>query len=193
MPRMSMGTHKPQQPPMWLATCELPPSPGHPFYARLRAILDAERFDQFAEGECRRFYAPVMGRPSLEPGRYFRLLLVGYFEGLDAERGIAWRTADSLAVNLQKRLKSLPIFSLFRHSPMSILNSLTTVVHGEDAATVRKNLACWHFNLRTKWPPAHIEAQQNRSISPLSQADNHNWIDDLNLFTEKGCTILKPN
>jgi transposase len=64
----------------------------------LNAILDAEGFDRFAEDQCRRFYAPTMGRPSLEPGRYFRLLLVGYFEGLDAERGIAWRAADSLAV-----------------------------------------------------------------------------------------------
>ena len=60
---------------------------SHPFDTQLNAILDAEGFDRFAEDECRRFYAPTMGRPSLEPGRYFRLLLVGYFEGLDAERG----------------------------------------------------------------------------------------------------------
>jgi transposase len=68
------------------------------------AILDAEGFDRFAEDQCRRFYAPTMGRPSLEPGRYFRLLLVGYFEGLDAERGIAWRAADSLAIRRFVRL-----------------------------------------------------------------------------------------
>jgi transposase len=104
MPRMSMGTRKPEQPPMWVATSDLPSSPGHPFYARLNAILETEGFDRFAEDECRRFYAPVMGRPSLEPGRYFRLLLVGYFEGLDAERGIAWRAADSLAVRQFVRL-----------------------------------------------------------------------------------------
>ena len=104
MPRMSMGTRKPDQPPMWVATSDLPSSPGHPFYARLNAILEAEGFDRFAEDECRRFYAPMMGRPSLEPGRYFRLLLVGYFEGLDAERGIAWRAADSLAVRQFVRL-----------------------------------------------------------------------------------------
>jgi transposase len=104
MPRMSMGTRKPEQPPIWVATSDLPSSPGHPFYARLNAILETEGFDRFAEDECRRFYAPVMGRPSLEPGRYFRLLLVGYFEGLDAERGIAWRAADSLAVRQFVRL-----------------------------------------------------------------------------------------
>src|SRR5213080_269135 len=104
MPRMAMGTRKTEQPPLWVATSDLPSSPGHPFYTRLNAILDAEGFDRFAEDKCRRLYAPVMGRLSLEPGRYFRLLLVGYFEGLDAERGIAWRAADSLAVRRFVRL-----------------------------------------------------------------------------------------
>jgi transposase len=101
---MAMGTRKTEQPPLWVATADLPSSPGHPFYTKLNAILDAEGFDRFAEDQCRRFYAPTMGRPSLEPGRYFRLLLVGYFEGLDAERGIAWRAADSLAVRRFVRL-----------------------------------------------------------------------------------------
>jgi transposase len=101
---MAMGTRQTEQPPLWVATADLPSSPGHPFYAKLSAILDAEGFDRFAEAQCRRFYAPTMGRPSLEPGRYFRLLLVGYFEGLDAERGIAWRAADSLAVRRFVRL-----------------------------------------------------------------------------------------
>jgi transposase len=104
MPRMSMGTRETDQPPLWIAASDLPASPGHPFYARLNAVLDAQGFDQFVEDECRRFYAPVMGRPSLAPGQYFRLLLVGYFEGIDAERGIAWRAADSLAVRSFVRL-----------------------------------------------------------------------------------------
>ena len=95
---MAMGKRKSEQTPMWVATTDLPVSPGHPFYAKLNAILDEAGFDRFAEAECQQFYAPVMGRPSLPPGRYFRLLLVGYFEGLDSERGIAWRAADSLAV-----------------------------------------------------------------------------------------------
>jgi transposase len=101
---MAMGTRKTEQPPLWVATADLPSSPGHPFYTKLNAILDAEGFDRFAEDRCRRFYAPTMGRPGLEPGRYFRLLLVGYFEGLDAERGIAWRAADSLAIRRFVRL-----------------------------------------------------------------------------------------
>jgi transposase len=95
---MAMGTRETEQAPLWIATSDLPRSPGHPFYARLNQVLDAAQFDRFAEAQCGRFYAPVMGRPSLAPGQYFRLLLVGYFEGLDSERGIAWRAADSLAV-----------------------------------------------------------------------------------------------
>ena len=86
---MAMGTREPEQSALWVATSDLPRSPGHPFYARLNALLDAHGFDRFVEGTCRRFYAPVMGRPGLTPGRYFRLLLLGYFEGIDSERGIA--------------------------------------------------------------------------------------------------------
>jgi transposase len=104
MPRMSMRTRETDQPPLWIATSDLPASPGHPFYARLTAVLDAHGFDRFVEDQCRRFYAPVMGRPGLAPGQYFRLLLVGYFEGIDSERGIAWRAADSLAVRRFVRL-----------------------------------------------------------------------------------------
>ena len=95
---MAMGKRKSEQAPMWVSTTDLPVSPGHPFYARLNTILDEAGFDRFVEEQCRSFYAPVMGRPGLPPGRYFRLLLLGYFEGLDSERGMAWRAADSLAV-----------------------------------------------------------------------------------------------
>jgi transposase len=95
---MAMGKRTSEQAPMWVAATDLPISPGHPFYTRLNAILDEAGFDRFVEGECAAFYAPAMGRPSLPPGRYFRLLLIGYFEGIDSERGIAWRAADSLAV-----------------------------------------------------------------------------------------------
>ncbi len=95
---MAMGTRQDEQSSLWIATSDLPASPGHPFYTRLNAVLDAADCDRFVEGQCQTFYAPVMGRPSLAPGRYFRLLLVGCFEGIDSERGIAWRATDSLAV-----------------------------------------------------------------------------------------------
>jgi transposase len=96
---MAMGKRKrrAKQASMWVATQDLPRSAAHPFYARLNQILDQHDFDQFVEGLCERFYADE-GRPGLPPGRYFRLLLIGYFEGLDAERAIAWRAADSFAL-----------------------------------------------------------------------------------------------
>jgi transposase len=94
-----MGKRKRQarQASMWVATQDLPRSAAHPFYTRLNQILDQHDFDRFVEGLCRRFYADD-GRPGLPPGRYFRLLLIGYFEGLEAERAIAWRVADSFAL-----------------------------------------------------------------------------------------------
>jgi transposase len=97
---MSMGKRRrhAKQISMWVATQDLPRSAAHPFYTRLNQILDTHDFDSYVEGVCQRFYAEEMGRPSLPPGRYFRLLLVGYFEGLDAERAIAWRAADSFAL-----------------------------------------------------------------------------------------------
>jgi transposase len=97
---MGMGTRKDQekQEDIWIATSELARTPGHPFYQQLNELLDGERFDEFVEGLCRKFYAPRYGRPSLAPGIYFRSLLIGYFEGIDSERGIAWRLADSLAL-----------------------------------------------------------------------------------------------
>ena len=99
-----MGTRTSEQSRLWIAASDLPKSPGYPFYVRLSAVLEAHDFDRFVEDLCSGFYAPVMGRPSLPPGRYFRLLLIGYFEGLDAERGIAWRANDSLAVRSFLRL-----------------------------------------------------------------------------------------
>ena len=96
---MAMGKRpRDRQPSMWVPTTELPTSASHPFYARLNQLLHDRAFDDFAETQCRSFYAETMGRPGLAPGIYFRLLLVGYFEGLDSERAIAWRAADSLTL-----------------------------------------------------------------------------------------------
>jgi transposase len=97
---MAMGTRKQleQQEDIWIAHTELAKAPAHPFYQRLNELLDKSQFDEFVEGRCRKFYAAKMGRPSLTPGIYFRSLLLGYFEGIDSERGIAWRLADSLAL-----------------------------------------------------------------------------------------------
>src|SRR5260370_1256794 len=97
---MAMGTRKQRekQEDIWIAHTELASAPGHPFYQRLNELLEAEHFDEFVEKRCAKFYAAKYGRPSLTPGIYFRSLLIGYFEGIGAERGIAWRLADSLAL-----------------------------------------------------------------------------------------------
>ena len=97
---MAMGTRKQRekQEGLWIAHTELASAPGHPFYQKLNELLEAEGFDEFVERRCAKFYAPQYGRPSLTPGIYFRSLLIGYFEGIGAERGIAWRLADSLAL-----------------------------------------------------------------------------------------------
>jgi len=97
---MGMGTRRrrQRQEQMWITHQELAKGPAHPFYQRVNELLEEKGFDEFAEKECAKFYAEKMGRPSLTPGIYFRLLLVGYFEGIDSERGIAWRAADSLGL-----------------------------------------------------------------------------------------------
>lgn len=98
---MAMGTRRKRerQQDLWIATRDVVQTPGNAFYDRLNQILDAHRFDQRVEQLCRKFYKKSpYGRPSMAPGVYFRTLLIGYFEGLDSERGIAWRTADSLSL-----------------------------------------------------------------------------------------------
>ena len=73
-------------------------APGHPFYEQLNGVLDDAGFDKFCEEQCRDFYHTKLGRPSLAPGTYFRMMMIGFFEGIDSERGIAWRVADSLTL-----------------------------------------------------------------------------------------------
>ena len=83
---------------LWTPTAALPVGASHPFYQRLNQILDEKKFDEYVETICEGFYAGEVGRPGLSPGIYFRLLMVGYFEGIDSERGIAWRASDSLSI-----------------------------------------------------------------------------------------------
>jgi transposase len=96
---MAMGTRKKRerQETLWFGG-ELPETPGHPFYNRLNEILDQAGFDRFCEACCAGFYHQKLGRPSLPPGLYFRIMMIGFFEGLDSERGMAWRLADSLTL-----------------------------------------------------------------------------------------------
>ena len=96
---MAMGRRRERQRPMWIPTEQLPRTRGHVFYDAVNEILKAEGFDAFVEQECRHFYkSETIGRPSIAPGVYFRMMMVGYFEGIDSERGITWRCADSLSL-----------------------------------------------------------------------------------------------
>lgn len=96
---MAMGRRaRERQAAMWIPAAQVAAGPSHPFYQRLNKVLGQHGFDEWVEGLCQPFYAERMGRPSLPPGTYFRILLIGYFEGIDSERGIAWRIADSLAL-----------------------------------------------------------------------------------------------
>jgi len=97
---MAMGRRRKRvrQEGLWTPTGALPKGASHPFYERLNQILDEKKFDEYVEAICERFYADELGRPGLAPGIYFRLLMVGYFEGIDSERGIAWRASDSLSI-----------------------------------------------------------------------------------------------
>src|SRR5947207_2215065 len=94
---MALGKRKPKQDELFVATANLANGSGHPFYAKLNEVLAEAGFDEFVEKLCARYYKEG-GRPSIPPGVYFRMLFIGYFEGLDSQRGIAWRCADSLAL-----------------------------------------------------------------------------------------------
>ena len=108
---MSMGKRKRKQSELFVPHTALKPGAGHPFYQALERLLRERKFDEFVEGLCQPFYAEKQGRPSLAPGVYFRCLLVGFFEGIDSERGIAWRVSDSMS------LRSFLGMTLQEHPP----------------------------------------------------------------------------
>ena len=101
---MALGRQGERQTDLIVGWAELPRSPGHAFYDRLQTVLCEAGFDGFAEQQCAPYYASKLGRPSLPPGRYFRMHLIGYFEGIDSERGLEWRCADSLSLREFLRL-----------------------------------------------------------------------------------------
>ena len=97
---MALGKRKEVAQPLFISTVDLPSFKSNPFYDTVNKVLSAHQFDLFVEKLCARFYHDNVGRPGLAPGIYFRCLLVGYFEGLDSERGIAWRCSDSKSLGL---------------------------------------------------------------------------------------------
>jgi transposase len=140
---MSLGKRKRKkkgQKTLWIETDRATRSPGHPFYERLNEILERHGFDDFVEDLCQPFYAEKIGRPGIPPGTYFRMLMIGYFEGIDSERGIAWRCEDSLA------LRAFLGFDMTKdtpdHSSLSrIRNRIDLETHQEVFSWVLKVLA----------------------------------------------------
>lgn len=116
---MSMGRRKRRQETLFVATADLARSAGHPFYRKLNELLAEAEFDRWIEGRCEPYYeaADQPGRESIPPGTFFRMLLVGYFEGIDSQRGIAWRCGDSLS--LREFLNYAPQEATPDHSTLS--------------------------------------------------------------------------
>ena len=141
---MALGKRKHQQQALWVATTELPRSPGHPFYKRLNQLLAKDGFDAWAEQLCEPYYHAALGRPSIPPGIYLRMVLVGYFEGIASQRGIAWRCCDSRS--LSEFLGFGPTEETPDHSSMSrVAQRLPPEVHEAMfqrvlAIAVQKNL-----------------------------------------------------
>ena len=138
---MAMGKRQRQrQPKFWIAATDVPQGPGHPFYSKLNELLAQRGADDFVERLCAKFYHESIGRPGIPPGVYFRMLLIGYFEGIDSERGIAWRCADSLA--LRTFLGYTLSESTPDHSSLSIIrNRIDIETHQEVFAWVLAALA----------------------------------------------------
>jgi len=125
-----LGHRLPKQLPAVIAAADLPPPPAHPFYQRLNHLLAEAGFDTFVEDLCRPYYADAIGRPSIPPGIYFRMLFVGYFEGLDSQRAIAWRCSDSRS--LQAFLGYLPTERTPDHSSLTkVRHRLPELVHDQ--------------------------------------------------------------
>jgi len=138
---MAMARRKrKRQEELWIAASDVPRGPGHPFYTKLNELLAKRGFDEFVEQRCATFYHDSLGRPSIPPGVYIRMLLIGYFEGLDSERGIAWRCADSLG------LRAFLGYSLTEgtpdHSSLSVIrNRIDIETHREIFTWVLTTLA----------------------------------------------------
>jgi transposase len=136
---MAMGKwNAERQAALWIAADEVPTSAAEPFYRKLNEVLAQQGFDPFVEGLCQPFYHEELGRPSIPPGVYFRMLLLGYFEGIDSERGIAWRCADSLS------------FRAFLHIPLNKTtpdHSSLSIIRGRIDLETHEEVFTWVLTL----------------------------------------------
>ena len=179
---MGKRRRRARQPTMWVANADLPRSAGHPFYARLNHVLDEAGFDAFVEEQCAKFYADGVSRPSLPPGRYFRMLLLGYFEGLESERAMAWRAADSLSLRpfqdiacTRRRPITRPVSRTRRRIDVETHEAVFTgaaargrhrLAEGEDGRHRRADAGSERGAAEHR-PPGHVARATTRSCSVL--------------------------
>ena len=157
---MALGPQGDEQCELMLTWAEMPRSPGHVFYDRFQEVLVAADFDAFAEDLCAPYYGPRMGPPSIPPGRYFRMHLIGYFEGIDSEREIEWRCADSLSLREYPRLGERQ-----RAPDHSLLSKARGRLPHEVQAEVLTG--CWRSLPSTTWSRASGSALTPRPWRPM--------------------------
>ena len=157
---MALGKRKQEQQSAWIATTELPKSPGHPFYQKLNELLAEAGFDRWLEALCAPYYAAKMGRESIPPGVYFRMILVGYFEGISSQRGIAWRCHDSRSL---AEFLGVPV-----HEEMPDHSSLSRI-HGRLPLEVHE--AMFHFVLKLAAEKNLLRGQTVAVDSTLLEAE----------------------
>jgi transposase len=189
---MAMKKHRrDRQADLWISTAEIAASPGHPFYQQLNDVLAEHGFDRFVEDRCQKFYAERRGRPSIPPGVYFRMLLIGYFEGIDSERGIAWRCADSLG------LRSFLGYALNERTPE---HSSLSVIRGRIDVETHREIFQWVLKLLArsdllKGKTLGIDAttlEANAALRSIVRRDTGQQYDDFLTDLAKASGIESP-
>jgi len=190
---MAMGTRKKRerQEGLWVVGSQVVGTPAHAFYDRLNQILDQHHFDRNVEHLCRRYYKGGLGRPSITPGVYFRSLLLGYFEGIDSERGIAWRLADSLS------LRKFIAYSLTEETPDHSTLSRTRRLYSVEThkAVFRWVLKILDEEGLVKGKTVSIDAttlEANAALRSLVRRDNGQKYDDYLKDLAKAAGIENP-
>jgi transposase len=190
---MAMGTRKgrDRQEDLWVVSSEVVGGPAHAFYDRLNQVLDQHHFDRNVEQLCRRYYKGRRGRPSITPGVYFRSLLLGYFEGIDSERGIAWRLSDSLS------MRKFIAYSVTEETP-----DHTTISRTRRLYSVETHRAVFGWVLRILGEEGLVEGktvsvdattlEANAALRSLVRRGNGQKYDDYLKDLAKAAGIEKP-
>src|SRR6266436_1494133 len=190
---MAMGTRekRERQEDLWVVRSEVVGTPAHAFYDRLNQVLEQHHFDLNVEQLCRRYYKGRLGRPSITPGVYFRSLLLGYLEGIDSERGIAWRLADSLS------LRKFIAYSLTEETPGHSTLSRTRRLYSVEThkAVFRWVLKILDEEGLVKGKTVSIDAttlEANAALRSLVRRDNGQKYDDYLKDLAKAAGIENP-